>query len=112
MKWVKGQSGNPGGRPAVVAEVRRLARMHTGEAIDRLVELMRSSDERIAFAAIRELLDRGYGRSPATNDDDQPLTGPMILVTGIIRAGDQPVTLEHDPDPPGFDEGDQEEGEA
>lgn len=102
---MKGQSGNPGGRPAVVAEVRRLARMHTGEAIDRLVELMRSADDRVAFAAIRELLDRGYGRTPAGDDEAQPLTGPMILVTGIIRAGDQPVTLEHEED-----EGD--EGEA
>lgn len=109
MRWVKGQSGNPGGRPAVVAEVRRLARMHTGEAIDRLVELMRSTDERVAFAAIRELLDRGYGRAPLTDDEAQPLAGPMILVTGIIRAGDQPVTLEHEGDP---DDQDESEGEA
>lgn len=96
MKWAKGQSGNPGGRPAVVAEVKRLARMHTGEAIDRLVELMRSDDDRVAFAAVREILDRGYGRAPATPADDQPIAGPLILVTGIIRAGDQPVTLEHE----------------
>ena len=29
----KGKSGNPGGRPRVVAEVRELARAHTAEAI-------------------------------------------------------------------------------
>ncbi|MGB6440326.1 MAG: DUF5681 domain-containing protein [Methyloceanibacter sp.] len=33
----KGQSGNPGGRPKIVAEVKELARAHTGEAIQTLV---------------------------------------------------------------------------
>ena len=32
----KGQSGNPGGRPKVVAEVKELAREHTAEAIETL----------------------------------------------------------------------------
>jgi Family of unknown function (DUF5681) len=30
----KGRSGNPGGRPKVVAEVKELARQHTGKAIE------------------------------------------------------------------------------
>ena len=33
----KGRSGNPGGRPKVVAEVKELARKHTGKAIETLV---------------------------------------------------------------------------
>ena len=36
----KGQSGNPGGRPKVVAEVKELARAHTAEAIQTLVSIM------------------------------------------------------------------------
>jgi len=36
----KGQSGNPGGRPKVVAEVKELAREHTAEAIETLVSIM------------------------------------------------------------------------
>jgi hypothetical protein len=119
VQWAKGQSGNPGGRPAVVAEVKRLARMHTGEAIDRLVELMRCEDHRVAFAAVRELLDRGYGRAPVTLAEEQPIAGPVILVTGIIRAGDRPVTLEGeaaeiDPDEldPGQQDDQQDEPEA
>ena len=36
----KGQSGNPGGRPKVIAEVKELARAHTGEAIETLVSIM------------------------------------------------------------------------
>jgi Family of unknown function (DUF5681) len=36
----KGQSGNPGGRPKVVAEVKELARVYTGQAIQTLVSIM------------------------------------------------------------------------
>ena len=36
----KGQSGNPGGRPKVVAEVKELARAHTDKAIETLVSIM------------------------------------------------------------------------
>ena len=40
MPFEKGQSGNPGGRPKVVAEIKELARAHTGEAIKTLVSIM------------------------------------------------------------------------
>ena len=36
----KGKSGNPGGRPKVVAEVKELARAHTGKAVETLVSIM------------------------------------------------------------------------
>ena len=60
--WKPGQSGNPGGRPKVAAEVRDLARQHGHEAIQRLVGLMHSSNEGVAVRACEALLDRGYGR--------------------------------------------------
>ena len=62
----KGQSGNPGGRPKVVAEVRELARAHTGEAVQTLVSIM--TDPKSApgarVSAANALLDRGYGKPP------------------------------------------------
>ncbi len=60
--WKQGQSGNPGGRPKVAAEIRDLARDHGPEAIQRLVTLMRSKNESVAVRAAEALLDRGYGR--------------------------------------------------
>jgi uncharacterized protein DUF5681 len=36
----KGQSGNPGGKPKVVAEVQELARQHTTTAVETLVSIM------------------------------------------------------------------------
>jgi hypothetical protein len=60
--WKRGQSGNPGGRPKVSAEIRDLARMQGAQAIERLVELMHSKNESVAVRAAEALLDRGYGR--------------------------------------------------
>ena len=60
--WKPGQSGNPGGRPKVVAEVRELARQYGYEAIQRLVVLLHSSNEAVSIRAAEALLDRGYGR--------------------------------------------------
>jgi hypothetical protein len=64
-KWEKGHSGNPGGRPKEVAELKEMAREHTVEAITTLVSVMQ--DETAPHAArIRAsecLLDRGYGKA-------------------------------------------------
>jgi hypothetical protein len=62
MPFKKGQSGNPGGRVGVPAEVLDLARQHSTEAIERLIHWMKSDDGRISVAAANALLDRGYGR--------------------------------------------------
>ena len=50
MAFKKGESGNPGGRPKEVAEVRELARKHGPEAIERLAKLIHSENERTAVA--------------------------------------------------------------
>ena len=60
--WSPGQSGNPGGRPKVAAEVRDLAREYAGKAIKRLVGLMDSKNQPVALRAAEAVLDRGYGR--------------------------------------------------
>jgi hypothetical protein len=57
-KWKKGQSGNPGGRPKVLAELRDLARRHAPVAIAELARLStKAKSETARVAAIRELLD-------------------------------------------------------
>jgi hypothetical protein len=63
-----GQSGNPGGRPAVVKEVRELAKTYTVEAIETLAAIMRdtSANPGSRVAAANSLLDRGHGKAPQT----------------------------------------------
>jgi len=60
----KGKSGNPGGRARVLAELRDLARSHAPAAIEELARLaIKARSETARIAAIRELLDRGLGKS-------------------------------------------------
>lgn len=74
--WRPGQSGNPGGRPKIVAEVVSLARQYAPEAIAKLVNLMRSAPKaETRLAAALALLDRGFGRAPA---HDSPLVAVNI----------------------------------
>ena len=61
--WKKGQSGNPGGRPKELGQVKALARQHTEEALETLAQLMKSgTPDRTRVAAAEALLDRGWGR--------------------------------------------------
>jgi hypothetical protein len=60
----KGQSGNPGGRPKVIAHIRDAARDYTVEALETLAAIMRDKRAPAAarVSAANALLDRGYGK--------------------------------------------------
>jgi hypothetical protein len=68
MPFVKGQSGNPGGRAKAVLPDGRslmdLAREHTPKAVQALVEVMDRADASDAakVSAATAILDRGWGR--------------------------------------------------
>ena len=68
-QFVAGHTGNAGGRPKDEHKVAELARSYTLEAIETLVELMRSGkSERIRGTAAQALLDRGWGETKAGNN--------------------------------------------
>ena len=81
-----GQSGNPNGRPRVLADVQNAAREHSADAIKTLSDIMNNPKAPAAarISAACALLDRGYGKALQTVDanntnvnyvvSDQPMT--------------------------------------
>jgi hypothetical protein len=81
--FLPGKSGNPGGRPAVVKEVRVLAQEHTADAISCLVGIIKDkkAPAQARVAASSAILDRGYGKPPQSFDGD----GAEGLIVTILK---------------------------
>ena len=68
----RGTSGNPGGRPKATHSIQELARHHTIEALDVLVQIMLNerAPPNARVAAANALLDRAYGKPPTFSTSD------------------------------------------
>lgn len=83
MKFQKGKSGNPGGRPKENDELKALAREQSETAVKRLVYWMKSKNPKASVAACQILLDRGYGK--ATQEMLHKGEGLMLTINKNIK---------------------------
>lgn len=82
-RFIKGVSGNAGGRAVVLVKVRDLARAHTEEAIAALVSIMSDPDGDTGprVRAAEALLDRAWGK-PSQPLDHQGEAFNLVLNLG------------------------------
>ena len=81
------------------SEIKALAQAHGAEAIKSLVAIMKNAESDASkVAAIKELLDRGYGKATQThaNDSENPL--PPLYYMGVPILTDDADTDDQRPD--------------
>lgn len=74
--WPKGVSGNPGGRPGGFGEIRRKARQHSTDALERLLLEMDGENPIAAALAAGHVLALGWG-SASNARSAAPWTGKL-----------------------------------
>jgi hypothetical protein len=82
------QSGNPNGRPKVLADVQNAARDYSTAAIETLAQIMRNPKAPAAarISAACALLDRGYGKPSQAIETTNP--------NAVYVISDRPMTEE------------------
>lgn len=95
-RWVRGQSANPGGRRATPSELQSALRAASPVAVERLIALLGSEDERIALRAAEAILERTLLASPRAPDGDEPNDPPVAVEAQLVKmalSGDRAAAL-------------------
>ena len=103
--WVKGVSGDPGGRPKSNALLRAKCREFDDELVKRLVDIARGGDnDSASIQAIKLLWAYGHGAPVTTIEIDESGTNNALeqLTVDELRAiARRPLSTERQPDDSG-----------
>lgn len=83
--WKKGEAGNPSGRIGEYQKTISLARQHSVQAMEKLVEKMDSEDERVAIVAAQAVLERAWGKPKDPDPKELQGSGLRLDFTKLSR---------------------------
>ena len=86
-RFKPGQSGNPGGKRPIPPEIKEALARATPVAVERLISLLDSADEKIVLAAAKEVLDRHLGKAVQVMEHGGAADGLPGLVVQFVRPG-------------------------
>jgi hypothetical protein len=102
-KLLAGSILNPAGRPAnTIQQVREILGQHKEELVDTLLELVRSDDDAIRLAAVKEAFDRLLGKAVQSTDTANASIEnniQMLYLAAVQRANQQPPPIDVTPAP-------------
>ena len=92
-RWKPGESGNPGGRPAILKDVQEMAREYTPLALKTLAEIVGDGKAPHAarVSAAQALMDRGWGKPVQPNELTGKDGGP--IQTQVVEDTRPPIEL-------------------
>lgn len=91
MPFVKGKSGNPGGRRKQDEDITALAKAESPEAMARIIDrAQKSPDEKMRHAADLAILERAYGKPAQSMAISGKLEVPFIFELGAHVAKRDP----------------------
>ena len=88
-RFPKGVSGNPGGQPKGLRELRAKLREHADEMVDALLETIRAGTGSTRLEAIKVGLAYVYGKPPDGFDPDALTDEELLDVVGKRQAEDE-----------------------
>src|SRR3954471_17012450 len=99
MAFKKSVSGNPGGRPKIMAPIREMARAHSTAAIEALAAIVQdiNAPPSARVAAATALLDRGWGKPTVHIEAD--VRQNLVTVLAAI-GGEEEEAAGHEPGEP------------
>lgn len=90
MPFVKGKSGNPGGRVKMDPAIKAMFEAKGPDAFEVIARHLNDGDPKVALQAAQIILDRAYGKVPqAIEGGEVPIQHEAtLIVTGVPRPQD------------------------